>query len=55
MFNYKIRQNKIDFFKITNPYPALKQEIIYVVSVGKSELMYILSKNTRNWSFNKPS
>ena len=24
MFNYKIRQKKIDFFKITNPYPALK-------------------------------
>ena len=23
MFNYKIRQNKIDFFKIPNPYPAL--------------------------------
>ena len=23
MFNYKIRQKKIDFFKITNPYPAL--------------------------------
>ena len=26
MFNYKIRQKKIDFFKITNPYPALKLE-----------------------------
>ena len=25
MFNYKIRQKKIDFFKITNPYPALKK------------------------------
>ena len=25
MFNYKIRQKKIDFFKITNPYPAFKQ------------------------------
>ena len=24
MFNYKIREKKIDFFKITNPYPALK-------------------------------
>ena len=24
MFNYKIRQKKIDFFKITNPYLALK-------------------------------
>ena len=24
MFNYKVRQKKIDFFKITNPYPALK-------------------------------
>ena len=24
MFNYKIRQEKIDFFKITNLYPALK-------------------------------
>ena len=25
MFNYKIRQKKIDFFKITNPYPALNR------------------------------
>ena len=26
MFNYKIRQKEIDFFfKITNPYPALKR------------------------------
>ena len=25
MFNYKIRQKKIDFFKITNPYPALNE------------------------------
>ena len=24
MFNYKIRQKKSIFFKITNPYPALK-------------------------------
>ena len=23
MLNYKIRQKKLDFFKITNPYPAL--------------------------------
>ena len=30
MFNYKIRQKKIDFFKMTNPYPALK----YTISVG---------------------
>ena len=26
MFNYKIRQEKIDFFKITNLYPALNNE-----------------------------
>ena len=28
MFNYKIRQKNIDFFKITNPYPALKVVIV---------------------------
>ena len=28
MFNYKIRQKKIDFFKITNPYPALNESCV---------------------------
>ena len=27
MFNYKIRQKKMEFFKITNPYPALKRRL----------------------------
>ena len=36
MFNYKIRQKKIDFFKITNPYPALN-EISFWVWIKKSE------------------
>ena len=29
MFNYKIRQKKIDFFEITNPYPALKEKTMF--------------------------
>ena len=33
MFNYKIRQKIIDFFKITNPYPALKFILVLLLHV----------------------
>ena len=34
MFNYKIRQKKIDFFKITNPYPALKLQYLKFLGIN---------------------
>ena len=36
MFNYKIIQKKIDFFKITNPYPALKAMVTRSHCVSRS-------------------
>ena len=43
MFNYKIRQKKIDFFKITNPYPALKQGSM-LASCHIQDIRHIVAK-----------
>ena len=46
MFNYKIRQKKIDFFKITNPYPALNAVFRAFFPVNSSRAV---KKSQMNW------
>ena len=50
MFNYKIRQKKIDFFKITNPYPALKDFMIKCLFIWR-----LLESEGEEWRRRMPS
>ena len=53
MFNYKIRQKKIDFFKITNPNPALKAGACFIGF--KKSKKFFSYKSTANIFNNMPT